>query len=566
MPSSSVAGSSRSTSPRDGAQSPTTAVVQSLDDVLFDLSAALERLASPSNMSVAHSKRGNHQAAPQHLAQLRSGLGPAAISGHGLEQQAHKDDCKWEEAVQHLSIMLSSAKLDVQLRAARSVAEIGQNNSVAREVICESKGLIAKLVRIMRDGGLEAITALSVLTTEHAPACDLAREAGAISILAAFINKEHRSVADDAIDLSLEIAHAETSSSDEARAHGERDSHHSSSMDIPIGSRAEVVVTLRNIATSNAKNRELIARENVIPQLVRLMTKTDRAVSASAIDHVEAAQQQEQEQQQKLGQVNVSELMSFVGTAAKTELPLFAESADPAEHKSRRKLSESAGQMLHTLILQGTKATKRLIIDSIIATVQQPGSVPPEEVPALMDILRESAEEQLTLVQGGSDAFALQSALQFGRWIRVPMTNLRGARNVFFKAQQRRDEERAERQRRLDLGFKPDRGFEEEAKEYFEQKRQQQQLVQHHQRQQKAQLHPVGEVIVKAHDETSRQATHKYPVPSTPTTSTGHGGKQSRASSSRSPPEHASDGQKLFDKLEAAAGSRSQRRHPGSRK
>ena len=34
--------------------------------------------------------------------------------------------------------------------------------------------------------------------------------------------------------------------------------------------------------------------------------------------------------------------------------------------------------MLHTLILQGTKATKRLIIDSIIATVQQPEAFRPK--------------------------------------------------------------------------------------------------------------------------------------------------------------------------------------------
>ena len=138
--------------------------------------------------------------------------------------------------------------------------------------------------------------------------------------------------------------------------------------------------------------------------------------------------------------------------------------------------------MLHTLI-QGTKATKRLIIDSIIATVQQPGSVPPEEVPALMDILRESVEEQSACARRFRRIVTVSTAI--GRWIRVPMTNLRGARNVFFKASER-DEGEAERQRRLDLGFKPDRGFEEEAKEYFEQKWQQQQLVPHHQRQRSA--------------------------------------------------------------------------------
>ena len=53
------------------------------------------------------------------------------------------------------------------------------------------------------------------------------------------------------------------------------------------------------------------------------------------------------------------------------------------------------------------------------------------------------------------------------------MTMLRGARNVFFKAQQIRDQEKIERLRRLDIGLKPDKGFEEEARLYFEQKRKQ---------------------------------------------------------------------------------------------
>ena len=52
--------------------------------------------------------------------------------------------------------------------------------------------------------------------------------------------------------------------------------------------------------------------------------------------------------------------------------------------EDNRKLAESAGQMLHTLILDGSGDVKKIIISSIISTVQQPGSVPPEDVPALM--------------------------------------------------------------------------------------------------------------------------------------------------------------------------------------
>ena len=68
-----------------------------------------------------------------------------------------------------------------------------------------------------------------------------------------------------------------------------------------------------------------------------------------------------------------------------------------------RRLAESAGQMLHTLILEGRADVKKIIIGAIISTVQQPGSQPPEDVPALMNILRSTAEEQLSLVQHGND-------------------------------------------------------------------------------------------------------------------------------------------------------------------
>ena len=45
-----------------------------------------------------------------------------------------------------------------------------------------------------------------------------------------------------------------------------------------------------------------------------------------------------------------------------------------------RMLAESAGQMLHTLIMEGEDHIKTLIISAIIRTVQQPGSTPPEDV------------------------------------------------------------------------------------------------------------------------------------------------------------------------------------------
>jgi hypothetical protein len=80
--------------------------------------------------------------------------------------------------------------------------------------------------------------------------------------------------------------------------------------------------------------------------------------------------------------------------------------------EAQRKLAESAGQMLFTLIQDGGAHVKKIIISAIIEKVQEPNTVPPEEVPALMDILRAAAEEQLFLVRSGTDASALSSALE----------------------------------------------------------------------------------------------------------------------------------------------------------
>ena len=74
---------------------------------------------------------------------------------------------------------------------------------------------------------------------------------------------------------------------------------------------------------------------------------------------------------------------------------------------------------LHALIMQGRTDVKQIIISAIISTVQQPGSMPPSDVPALMNILRSAAEEQLGLVQDAEDMSALQAALEFGAWHQI---------------------------------------------------------------------------------------------------------------------------------------------------
>ena len=46
-------------------------------------------------------------------------------------------------------------------------------------------------------------------------------------------------------------------------------------------------------------------------------------------------------------------------------------------------------------LMDGTKDVRDLIIDSIIATVQKPGSVPPEDVPELTEPLRRGPAQNI---------------------------------------------------------------------------------------------------------------------------------------------------------------------------
>ena len=117
----------------------------------------------------------------------------------------------------------------------------------------------------------------------------------------------------------------------------------------------------------------------------------------------------------------------------------IAEAADrKAIAQLNRRLAESAGRVLHELILLGSGEVKQKIISAIIATVQQPGSTPPEDVPALMTILRSAAEEQLMFTQKLDSLSALLSAIEFGRWIKVPTIKLGEARRNFMNAQEAR--------------------------------------------------------------------------------------------------------------------------------
>ena len=193
---------------------------------------------------------------------------------------------------------------------------------------------------------------------------------------------------------------------------------------VPVEIKAQVVEALRHIALSNDANREQITQDKVIPALVKLMTRMQTAEdgksgqSGQSGTSGQSGQSGESGGSKGSGSSGGSKDSNGKKKKKKRQLKVGANREQLA--LQNRRLAEAAGRVLHELILHGSGDVKQKIISAIIATVQQPGSTPPEDVPALMTILRSAAEEQLMLVQELDSLSALLSALEFGRWIKVP--------------------------------------------------------------------------------------------------------------------------------------------------
>ena len=212
---------------------------------------------------------------------------------------------------------------------------------------------------------------------------------------------------------------------------------------VPVTDKSMAVEALRNIATSSDANLEHVTSQGtVIPELVQLMTKmNDQGDDASSMSSKDNHSPEVRDARRSLANAALKEKME-IDLHDRKEL-----------EKRNRRLAESAGEMLHSLIDSGTTNVKKVIISAIIQQVQQPGSVPPEDVPALMTILRSTALEQLSLVQYGDDEKALDAALGFGRWIKLPTLMLGEARNAFKAAQDARKLEQKVHYRRYVLGL-----------------------------------------------------------------------------------------------------------------
>ena len=399
------------------------------------------------------------------------------------------------EAVMLLFRMIASDSEAIRKRGAAALGKLASCSPKAKH---EATNHIpfGILMELMRAGCLEAIDALAALSFENSLGCDKIREClpdcGAITMLAGFINTE-----DNAVDAAAKAASSEAAMRVKAALEPEgsikkkkaaqeinpanlRDLSElgstllpgmSAAKDavgmvvlrptiVPVKSKAEAVTTLRNIAMSNEANRKAITQQQVIPQLVKLMTQMKIEDDNRSAQSGQSSQRSGPSDEGKGDRKDSRRSRRKSADAASAEKKSIDEDAKKEQVLNRkalalenRKLAESAGQMLHALIIDGTDDVKKIIISAIISTVQQPGSKPPKEVPQLMNILKSAAEEQLEMVQRGDDYVALNMALDFGRWIGLRTIKLGEARNNFKLHQDERKKEEKERARRVDLGL-----------------------------------------------------------------------------------------------------------------
>ena len=170
------------------------------------------------------------------------------------------------------------------------------------------------------------------------------------------------------------------------------------------------LATLGNLAASNDANRTAINKLDIIPLLVRMTTTAAKVTRESS-----------------------------TGT-----------SGEKGEGKD---LQLVAGEVLSSMLAKGDKSIEMAIVSGIVDTVRGEGSKPPESFPELMRSLQTAARERLAKVQAGSDEEALNLALDFGRWIKLPTVLLGTARNGFKARQIKALKEAQHLERRRDLGL-----------------------------------------------------------------------------------------------------------------
>jgi len=289
----------------------------------------------------------------------------------------------------------------------------------------------------LQQGALEAVKTVCVLTTDNAIACDMLREYGAVPHLVELIDTDSKQHAAG----SNEPPRSGPLLSEPAAKWGLGAGYVATRPHIvPAASKTFAVSTLHKVAAAGDVNLDaIISQPTIITTLVHLMTKMEKdepenlCSPFSRDKSPEPREKMDDAQKEKLA-VEVRERRQLT--------------------QDNLRLAEKAGEMVHQLIIDGENVVKKMIISAIVEKVQQPGTSPPVGVPALVEILRSTAMEQLSLVRCGSDEEALQAALSFGRWIKLPMLLLGEARNQFKQLAASREKTQRRQRRRVEMGLK----------------------------------------------------------------------------------------------------------------
>ena len=98
--------------------------------------------------------------------------------------------CHLEKVIDHLALMLDSETQQLKESAATTLGVMVRGDTAFKGRIAADKRIIAGLTKLMNEGVLEAISAVECLLASSEEACNQARDAGAIGVLAGFINTD----------------------------------------------------------------------------------------------------------------------------------------------------------------------------------------------------------------------------------------------------------------------------------------------------------------------------------------------------------------------------------------
>lgn len=131
-------------------------------------------------------------------ADVAEGLNDSVFEARAL------DVTQWDEPIKHIAVMLNSETPQVQLQASTTLGDMAQCVSATKARICRLPMVMPGLTKILNNGVLEAITAVHYLCADNELACDQAADAGAVPILAAFINVDDGGAGGDNKDSDAE--------------------------------------------------------------------------------------------------------------------------------------------------------------------------------------------------------------------------------------------------------------------------------------------------------------------------------------------------------------------------